>query len=132
MNSEEVDVAADAMWAAIDDTGIRGRLYREDCLYLAQVLAKSGLLARHVDDDQAPVSDGEWVRIPADQVHEEWMAAVGWRNGIGQTEQNQGYGDTREAALADARSQPRLLGLGDEDEVAHKALRRLASSWEEA
>lgn len=131
MNSENVDMAADAMWAAIDDTGIRGRLYREDCLYLAQVLAKSGLLAGPVDDDKA-ASGREWVRIPADQVHEEWMAAVGWRNGIGQTEQNQGYGDTREAALADARSQPRLLGLGDEDEVAHKALRRLASSWEEA
>lgn len=68
----------------------------------------------------------------APDLQQEWMAAVGWRNGHGQTEQNQGYGDTRKAALADARSQPRLLGLGDEDEAAYKALRRFVSSWEEA
>lgn len=123
MSSEQIDMAADAMWEAIDDTGIRGRLYREDCLYLARALAKAGKLAG--------TTAGEWVQIPADQAHEEWAAVVGWRNEHGQTEQNRGYGATREAALADARSQPRLLGLGDEDEVAHKALRRFASTWEE-
>lgn len=31
--------AAERMWAGIDDKGIRGRLYREDCDYLAELIA---------------------------------------------------------------------------------------------
>ncbi|MEW1938465.1 hypothetical protein AB0331_13985 [Dietzia maris] len=98
---------------------------------IARALADAGMLAGTIENSPSTVA-GEWVQIPADQSREEWAAVVGWRNEHGQTEQNQGYGDTREAALADARSQPRLLGLGDEDEAAHKALRRFVSSWEEA
>lgn len=65
-------------------------------------------------------------------MRQEWAAVVGWRNEHGQTEQNRGYGGTREAALADARSQPRMMLAADEDEVAHKTVRRLATDWQEA
>jgi len=44
---DEVDIesAADLMWQSIDDKGIRGRLYREDCSYLARTLANAHHLA---------------------------------------------------------------------------------------
>ena len=37
--------AAEALWESVDDKGIRGRLFREDCDYLAQVLYDHGLLS---------------------------------------------------------------------------------------
>ena len=43
--SDAIDRAAKAMWSAIDDKGIEGRLSREDCDYLAGVLNERGLLA---------------------------------------------------------------------------------------
>jgi hypothetical protein len=36
--AEGVDGLAEALWASVDDKGIRGRLYREDCEYLANVI----------------------------------------------------------------------------------------------
>lgn len=32
-----IEKVAEALWRAIDDDGIQGRLYREDCDYLATV-----------------------------------------------------------------------------------------------
>ena len=43
--TDRIDRAAEVLWASIDDKGIRGRLFREDCDYLARVLADAGLLA---------------------------------------------------------------------------------------
>ena len=40
-----LDRAAEALWKSIDDKGIRGRLFREDCDYLARALADAGVLA---------------------------------------------------------------------------------------
>lgn len=68
----------------------------------------------------------------APELQQEWMATVGWRDNEGLTEENEGCGNTRDEALADARNQPRLLGVGDDCEVAHKAMRRFVSTWEEA
>lgn len=48
------DRAAEALWASVDDKGIRGRLFREDCDYLAQVLHDHGLLT-----DAAPTPAGD-------------------------------------------------------------------------
>ena len=42
--SDHLDRAADALWASVDNRGIRGRLFREDCDYLARALADAGLL----------------------------------------------------------------------------------------
>lgn len=39
-----VTQVVDALWEAVDDKGIRGRLYREDVEYLAEVLAAAGLI----------------------------------------------------------------------------------------
>lgn len=43
--SDHVDRAADLLWEAIDDEGIEGRLYRQDCHYITATLDAAGLLA---------------------------------------------------------------------------------------
>lgn len=44
------DAIAGALWEAVDDKGIKGRLYREDCDYLADVAAQ---VAERVVREQA-------------------------------------------------------------------------------
>lgn len=39
-----VQLTSDVLWEAVDDKGIRGRLYREDCDYLARVLTSEGIV----------------------------------------------------------------------------------------
>ena len=56
--SDHLDRAAEVLWASIDDKGIRGRLFREDCDYLARVLADAGLLASSERD--AAVAAKAW------------------------------------------------------------------------
>lgn len=44
---DEVDIesAAELLWESVDERGIRGRLYREDCTYLARTLASANRLS---------------------------------------------------------------------------------------
>jgi len=65
--ADDLDPAA-VLWESIDDRGIRGRLYREDCDYLAGVLAAAGLLVTPEHDAQ--VAAGAW-----DEGHR-----VGWEH----------------------------------------------------
>lgn len=39
MDGERVAALAEALWGAVDDAGIKGRLFREDCDFLAVVVA---------------------------------------------------------------------------------------------
>ena len=93
--SDHLDRAAEVLWASIDDKGIRGRLFREDCDYLARTLADAGMLvtterdaavaakalreaAEEVyGDDRAagpyshPLSAASWLRERADRIERE-------------------------------------------------------------
>ena len=54
--NDHLDHAAEVLWASVDDKGIRGRLFREDCDYLARALDEAGLLA-------SPERDAEVERL---------------------------------------------------------------------
>ena len=62
------DDTANVLWESIDGKGIKGRLYREDCDYLADALLASPVFARLIREAKAEGWDEGWGSA-ADEMH---------------------------------------------------------------